>query len=131
MAYYDLHAGLSSFAHLRGSMGWFTRKPSALEMTLEFMREERGAQLELQRSMVNAMQTLVNNQSEQSKTLQGWIKMFTEAPKPEVRVMTDLDEARLEQKRQAKDPVGLPVGITPEDAMSQMQELIADLKADI
>ena len=112
-------------------MGWFTRKPSALEMTLEFMREERGAQLELQRSMVNAMQTLVNNQSEQSKTLQGWIKMFTEAPKPEVRVMTDLDEARLEQKRQAKDPVGLPVGITPEDAMSQMQELIADLKADI
>lgn len=84
---------------------WF-RKPSVNDKLVALLRESQAQQAELQKSHLAAVQALVDASVKQSELTASYLKFFTSAEKPIVRVMTDADEAGLEQRR--RDALGTP-----------------------
>jgi hypothetical protein len=107
-------------------MFWKKKVKSDLQVVMEFMSQQNAQQVELMGKMVEGV-------SQQAKVMQEYFKIFTEAPKPEVRQMTDVDEVALETKMRTKRLTDdtqvmrqMPVGNV--EWAQQMNDFFADLK---
>lgn len=117
-------------------MGWFSRKPSLQEELIHLMKEDRRVQAELQKQQQETLTAMMNAVTAQTGVIRDYLKMFTEAPKPEVRIMTDVDEIRTEEKirqQQLADDqqvlAKLPVQV--EDWFGQMDDMFKNMKGSI
>ena len=107
-------------------MTWWTRRPSLTERLVTMMQEDRQQQLQL-------MEHLLDQQAEQARAIQGYLKLFTDVPKPEIRVMQDVDEIGVEQRLAAKRKLADQKidGMIPRATADQwMKDLTAALDAE-
>lgn len=76
-------------------MKWpWSNGKSRTEQLIDLLREERAANADLQRQMIETM-------GRQAAFMERYLGLFEHAPEPQVRVMTDADEARYENERLA------------------------------
>ena len=101
----------------------FSRKPSAAEQLIALMREQIAQHQQVTSQMVGAM-------TAQTALVTDYLKSFATAGAPEVRVMTDLDEARLEKARDSfGDTLPHLAAYVPQNTASWLHEMESDLAA--
>ncbi len=115
-------------------------KPSKHDALLTAMREERRISAQAQTATTNLMGELVRSVAAQSAVFQNYLTMISaaNAAKPEVRIMTDVDEAMLERRREAAraraegtDPQDAVMQVLGENASQLLADAFSDLRADI
>jgi hypothetical protein len=111
-------------------------KASTEERLLALLEANQRQQAELQLQQMDVLGGMLNAVQEQSKLIGGYLKMFTDVPKPEVRIMTDADEIRTEerikQRKLADDLLALEkLPVEQTDWLGQMDGLFKDLKGEI
>lgn len=112
---------------------WFSRKPSVMDQLLEMMREDRRIMQEGQQAQLRMMQGMLEASTAQAGIIRDYLKIFTEAPQPEVRVMTNMDEVATEERlRQLKlrddQQVLEKLPVSIEEWNGQMDQLFDDMK---
>jgi len=105
-------------------MRWpWSRGKSREEVLLEFIREERAHSATLTARVLDVV-------TEQSKFMQRHLALFENAPEPQVRVMTDVDEAVHERSRALDFSPQIPANVDAFDPSSWAADLLA-LKNEI
>lgn len=86
-------------------MPFWRSRPSTTDTLLKMIQDQQERSERLQEAQLIAMQGMVQSITDaaqaQSQVWQSYMQFFTQAPKPEVRVMQDFDEALNEEKRKA------------------------------
>lgn len=75
-------------------IAWWTR-PTKTERLFALMQDQHRANIEL-------MATMVESVTKQNGVFEQYLKMITAHPEPEVRTMTDAQEAEFERIREAR-----------------------------
>lgn len=100
---------------------------------ITLLREQQAARSMYDAQQLDLMKTLVETVGRQHSAFEGYLKLFTGAPAPEVRVMTDaaeLDSERLTRARHAAvPPLPIPEAFDPnlpsfDEILEQMRETL-------
>lgn len=67
---------------------------------ITLLREERESRARQETQVLAVMQELVRTMGKQQETVGEYLKLFTQGPAPQVRVMDDAQEAAFERLRQ-------------------------------
>lgn len=111
-------------------MAWF--KPSPFEQMVALMREERVQQAEVQKAQLTAMSQILAVSEKQGEFLKEWLKLFSSPQVPEVRIMTDVNEAL----RERLHPVDIADAVTPDSFdpeawMADINRTFTELKSHV
>jgi len=66
---------------------------------MALLREHQQETQRLQEAHLQVMKSMIEQGAAQTNLIKGYIDFFMTAPKPEVRIMTDVDEAEMERLR--------------------------------
>lgn len=112
-------------------MAWWNKSSNRL---LDLLEKAQADSHEMQLKHLEAMQVMVESTVKQAEVIKDYLKIFTDAPKPEVRSMTDVDELKLEQARhRAQEDEAFVARFTQDqtfDPQQWLNQTVSELRAE-